>query len=208
MSVFLDAAGGDEPPFLLNHPNFYTAIQSGKTMEETILTTTLIYSGRVVTLNVHTVHLPDGNQAQREIIQHAGAVAIIAVDADQHVLLVRQFRLGANQIMLEIPAGTLEPGEPPESCAARELREETGYRPLHLDYMGGLYAAPGYTTEYVHLFYTNAIEPAPLAQDADEFLESTRIPLLDALALIDSGAINDSKTVIGLLRVARRLGIA
>ncbi len=177
-------------------------------MEEKILSTTPIYSGRVVTLNIHTVHLPDGNQAQREIIQHSGAVAIVALDSDQNVLLVRQFRLGASKILLEIPAGALEPNEAPETCAVRELREETGYRPLNLIYMGGLYAAPGYTTEYVHLFFTNTIEPAPLAQDADEFLEVTRLPLLEALKLIDEGDINDSKTVIGLLRVARRLGIA
>lgn len=177
-------------------------------MEEIILSTKQIYSGRVVTLNLHTVTLPDGNQALREIIQHSGAVAVVALDTEQNVLLVRQFRLGANKIMLEIPAGTLEPQEAPESCANRELREETGYRPLTLEPIGGLYAAPGYTSEYVHLFYTDALEPAPLKQDSDEFLEVTRMPFVEALMKIEQGEINDSKTVIGLLRVARRLGIS
>lgn len=176
-------------------------------MEEIVLTTQQIFSGRVVTLNLHTVKLPDGNEAQREIIQHSGAVAVVALDAEQNVLLVRQFRLGANKMMLEIPAGTLEPGEVPEDCASRELREETGYRPLVLESVGGLYAAPGYTTEYVYLYFADSLEEAPMAPDADEFLEVVRLPIRDALALVDKGEINDSKTVVGLLRVARRLGI-
>lgn len=175
-------------------------------MEETITNIQSIYDGRIVKLSLHTVRLPDGNDGLREIITHPGAVALIALDENNHVLLVRQFRSAIRQITLEIPAGTLHPGEDPLECAIRELREETGYRPQQIEAIGGIHAAPGYTTEYIHLFYATGLEHAPLKLDADEFLAVERLPLNEALALIESGGITDSKTIIGLLRVARRYG--
>ncbi|MCU0512830.1 MAG: NUDIX hydrolase [Anaerolineae bacterium] len=173
-------------------------------MNEIIENTEAIYDGRIVKLALHTVRLPDGQLARREVITHPGAVAVVALDDQGCVLLVRQFRSAARQTMLEIPAGTLYPGEDPLTCAIRELREETGYRPQRIEPMGGIHAAPGYTTEYIHLFYATDLEAAPLRPDADEFLEVTRLPLAAALALIDDGGITDSKTSVGLLRVARR----
>lgn len=176
-------------------------------MEEIIVHSESLYDGRLVKLDKHTVRLPDGEQSYREVVRHPGAVAIVAIDADQQVLMVRQFRLAAGQVMLEIPAGTLEPGEAPDVCAARELREETGQRPLNLEALGGIFVAPGYTTEYIHIFYTTAFEDAPLQQDADEFVELVRVPLVEAVDMIDRGEISDAKTITGLLRVARRLGV-
>jgi len=176
-------------------------------MREEILSTEAIFRGRVVNLDVHTVRLPDGEESKREVIRHSGAVGVIAVDAEQHVLLVRQFRIGANRTMIEIPAGLLEVGEDPEVAAIRELREETGYRPTGLEAIGGTHAAPGYTTEYIHLYHATGYEPAPLEQDADEFVESMRIPFSEALDLIDAGEITEAKSVVGLLRVARKLGL-
>jgi ADP-ribose pyrophosphatase len=176
-------------------------------MQETILDTEHIYEGRVVKLDVHRVRLPDGQIAKREVIRHQGAVALIALDDQQNVLLVRQFRVGAQQTMLEIPAGLLEPGEVPESCAVRELQEETGYRPEQLEDLGGFYPTPGYTTEYIHLYLATQLHEDRLAADDDEFIELVRLPLPEALAQIERGAIVDSKSIIGLLRVARRLGI-
>ncbi|MDQ7037097.1 MAG: NUDIX hydrolase [Anaerolineae bacterium] len=176
-------------------------------MREDILSTETIFDGRIVHLKVHTVRLPDGNESKRELIHHQGAVAIVAVDQYQHVLLVKQFRLGTNDDTIEIPAGILEPNEDPQAAVARELREETGYRPLNVESLGGMYVAPGYTTEYIHLYYASGYEKAPLEQDADEFVEALRIPLKDAVAMVERGEIVEGKSIVALLKIARKLGI-
>lgn len=175
-------------------------------MEETTLRTRQIYEGRIIKLSVLDVRLPDGNESQRELITHPGAVAIVALDSHENVLLVRQFRTAANRILMEIPAGTLHPGEDPYACAERELREETGYKPGQLEAIGGIYAAPGYTTEFIHLFYATDLSESRLAHDDDEFIEVDHVPLPEAIRMIESGIIADGKSVSGLLRVARRLG--
>jgi len=176
-------------------------------MDEKIIATKAIYDGRLVKLDVHDIELPDGRRSQREVIRHPGAVAIVPLDAQQQVFLVRQYRIAADQITLEVPAGTLEPGELPLTCAERELQEEIGYRATSLEPLGGFYVAPGYTTEYIHLYLGTDLTKAALPQDDDEFIEVQRMPLADALELINSGEINDSKTMASLLRVARKLGI-
>ena len=176
-------------------------------MHETILDTETIYSGRVVTLDVHHVRLPNGQVQIREVVRHQGAAALVALDEHQNVLLVRQFRSGAHKELLEIPAGLLEPGESVEACAARELQEETGYKPGQMEYLGGFYPTPGYTTEYIHLFLATGLTEAKLEGDADEFIEVVRLPLPDVLALIERGEITDSKTLVALMRVARRMGL-
>jgi ADP-ribose pyrophosphatase len=172
---------------------------------EDIEKTEQIFNGRIVTLEVYTVRLPDGALTKREVIRHPGAVAIVALDTDQNVLLVKQFRSGASQTMLEIPAGLLERGEAPDACALRELREETGFAARQMEALGGLHTAPGYTNEYIHLYYATDLIAAPLAQDADEFIEVQRVPFQQALSMIERSNITDAKSVIGLLRVARML---
>lgn len=176
-------------------------------MKETTLRSERIYSGRIVKLDVIDVRLPDGKETQREIIRHPGAVALVALDDEQRVLLVRQYRNAADKILLEIPAGTLHPDEAPLACAERELQEETGFRPGILEPLGGIYAAPGYTTEFIHLFLATDLSESRLAMDDDEFIEVERLPLADALAMIEQGVIADGKSVAGLLRVTRRLGV-
>ncbi|MFN8373559.1 MAG: NUDIX hydrolase [Anaerolineae bacterium] len=176
-------------------------------MEETILSTEQIYSGRVIKLSIHEVRLPDGANAKREVVQHPGAVAIVALDANGDVLLVRQFRLAAGKILSEIPAGTLHPGEDPRECAIRELQEETGYKPGKLESLGGIYVAPGYTTEYIHLYLATDLIESKLAADDDEFVEVDHVPFKDVLAMIDRGDIADGKSNVGVMRVARRMGI-
>jgi ADP-ribose pyrophosphatase len=176
-------------------------------MRETIVGTQEIYLGRVVKLFLHEVELPDGKHSQREVVKHPGAVAIVALDDQRNVLLVRQFRLPAAQVLREIPAGTLEPNEDPTDCALRELQEETGFRPTKLESLGGIFVAPGYTTEYIHLFLATQLSESRLAADADEFVEVDHLPLTEALAMIERGDIMDAKSVTGLLRVARKLGI-
>jgi ADP-ribose pyrophosphatase len=177
------------------------------TVQETTLHTEEIYSGRVVHLAVLDVRLPDGKTAKREIIKHPGAVAVVALDDAQNVLLVRQFRLAADQVLREIPAGTLNQGEDPLACAERELQEETGFRPEKLEPLGGIFVAPGYTTEYIHLFIGTNLHESQLQGDDDEFLEVDRVPLKEAIAMIERGDIIDAKTVSALLRVARIRGI-
>lgn len=176
-------------------------------MEETIVSTRKVYSGKIVKLDVHEVILPDGQHSKREVVRHPGAVAVIALDDHEQLLLVRQFRLAAKQVMIEIPAGTLYPEEPPEECAMREMQEETGYKPAVLEALGGFFVAPGYTTEFIHLFFATGLTPSLLPGDVDEFIEVLRMPLADALKMIETGEIMDGKTITGLLRVARRMGL-
>ncbi len=176
-------------------------------MGETTLHTQRLYDGRIIKLDLRDIRLPDGKEAKREIIVHPGAVAIVAFDSDQNVLLVRQFRSAAQKTLVEIPAGTLNPGEDPQACAERELQEETGYRPGKLEALGGIYSAPGYTSEFIHLFYAANLSESWLAHDDDEFIEVDHVPLTQALAMIESGEIADGKSVAGLMRVARRLGV-
>jgi len=174
-------------------------------MQEKILNRQNIYEGRVVTLDLLDVELPDGNVAKREVIRHSGAVAICPIDGDD-VILVRQFRIASELITLELPAGLLEVGEEPQVAADRELQEEIGYKARKLTPIGGFYVAQGYTSEYIHLFIGEDLIPSQLEGDADEFIEVVRMPLAQALDAIESGKINDSKTIIGLLRFARRIG--
>lgn len=176
-------------------------------MHEKIIRTEEVYRGRVVRLQVHDVELPNGERSKRELVRHPGAVAVVALDADGRVLLVRQYRIAADRVLLEIPAGTLEPDEAPDVCAARELQEETGFRPGTLESLGGIFVAPGYTTEYIHLFLATGLEESALEGDSDEFIEVERLPLAEALALIERGELIDGKSITALLLVARRLGV-
>lgn len=175
-------------------------------LTETVLDTETIYDGKLVHLSRMTVRLPDGETSIREIVRHPGAVAMVPLTPDDEVILVQQFRLAANRIMLEIPAGTLNPDEDPQVAAGRELQEEIGLKPGRLIPLGGEYTAPGYTSEFIHLFLAEDLAPAPLAVDDDEFLETVTLPLNEALRRVETGAIQDGKTIAALLLVARRLG--
>lgn len=176
-------------------------------MKEIITDSKEIFNGRIVHLQVHDVRLPNGKMSKREVVHHSGAVGIIVTDDDNRVLLVSQFRLPAGRVMWEIPAGTLDGDEKPEACAIRELQEETGYKPLDLKPLGGIHPAPGYTTEFIYLFWTQKIVESSLSPDDDEFVEADWKTMAEALEMIESGEITDSKTITGLLRVARELNI-
>ncbi len=178
-------------------------------LEEKIVQTERIYSGKVVKLDVHDVQLPDGAQTKRELLDHSGAVAIVALDEDDNVLLIRQYRLGSRQVMVELPAGMLEPGENADTIAAavREMREETGYRPNQIERIGGWFVAPGYTTEYIHLFVARDLVQDSIEGDEDEFIELFRVPFTEALAMVDREEITNTTAICGLLRAARHLGV-
>ncbi|HML22634.1 MAG TPA: NUDIX hydrolase [Aggregatilinea sp.] len=173
-------------------------------LSEQVTASKTVFNGRLIDLHVDTVKLPNGAEAQREIVQHPGAVAMIPLLDDGRVVMVRQFRLAANKITLEIPAGTLHGGEDPAEAAARELQEEIGFKPGKLVRLGGHYTAPGYTTEYIHLYLATELESSRLDLDEDEFLEIEMIPLDEALRRVDNGEFEDGKTMIGLMMAARR----
>jgi len=174
-------------------------------MREKIIKTERIYSGRILNLEILDVELPDGTIQKREVIDHHGAAAVVAIDGEGRVLLVRQFRSASRETMIEIPAGLLDPNETPIACAARELQEETGYKPGKIEALGGHYVAPGYTREFIHLFLATELSESKLPADADEHIEVERATLDEALGMIERGEIVDGKTIIGLLKYAARV---
>jgi ADP-ribose pyrophosphatase len=166
---------------------------------ETVLSTRRIYEGRVINLRVDDVRTSNGVNTLREIVEHPGAVAIVAVDDEDRILLVRQYRHAAGRVMTEIPAGTLEPGEDPLSCAARELDEETGYIAAHIDRLGGVYTSPGFCTEYIHLFVATGLTRGTAHPEEDEQIGIDAIPRAEVMRRVLAGEIEDAKSVSALL---------
>jgi ADP-ribose pyrophosphatase len=163
-----------------------------------------IYKGKVVTLNLETVELPNGVTAELEVVRHPGAVAIVPMKDDQTVILVRQFRHAAGGFLYEIPAGTLHPGEGPTSCAARELEEEVGYRASSLQLLTSIFTAPGFADEVIHIFKGTGLTPGQQNLDHDEVLDIVELSLEKAIAQIRDGTIRDGKTIVGLQTVYLR----
>lgn len=167
-------------------------------MIEEVIGTESIYNGRIVHLRVDTVRLPSGREAKREVVGHSGAICVVPMRDAETVLMIKQFRLPAGKILLEVPAGGLEEGENPDECAMRELQEETGFRAENLERMFTMYLAPGYSTELMHAYLATDLSADKLAQDEDENLELIPMKLDDAIAAIFRGEIEDSKTVASL----------
>ena len=157
-----------------------------------------IYKGRVVTLNVDTVDLPNGATVNLEIIRHPGAAAVVPIKDGGTVVLIRQFRYAAGGFIYEIPAGTLHDGEDPLACAARELEEEIGYRATSFEHLTSILPAPGYTDEVIHIYKATGLTKGEQNLDHDEVLEIEEMPMEKAIAQIRQGAIRDSKTFVGL----------
>lgn len=172
---------------------------------ETVTASERIYEGRIVKLRVDTVTLPNGKQSKREVVEHGGAVAVVAMKDDETVLMVRQFRLPAGGPLLEIVAGGIDEGEAPEEAARRELAEEIGMVPGTLTFLYEAFVAPGYTTEKIYGYLARDLREAPEEPDEDEFVELVSMRLDDAFAAIASGEIQDMKTVAGLTMAARLL---
>jgi ADP-ribose pyrophosphatase len=174
----------------------------------------VLHRGRYLTFRIDTIERADGSRATREIAGHPGAVAIVALDSDDRVLMVRQYRLAARQALLEIPAGTLDVAddgtiEDPDLAARRELEEETGVRAGSWQRLARFYSAPGFTSELMHLYLATDLRPADgrrLGPDEDEHLILERLPWRDALAAADRGEIADAKSLVGLLWLARHRG--
>ena len=166
-----------------------------------------VYTGRVVNLDVDQVRFPDGSIGELEMIRHPGASAVVPflsdpTGDDPQVLLIRQYRYAANGYMYEIPAGRLDDGEEPATCARRELKEETGCTAERVEHLYTLYTTPGFTDERIHLFMAVGLTRGETGHEADEFMEIETIPLSKALAMIAAGEIQDAKTALGLLFAA------
>lgn len=168
-------------------------------MKFDLLSSEVIHKGRAITLRVDDLRTPDGRTVKYDIIQHHGSVIIIPVDENGDVYFVRQYRHAAEAEMLELPAGTLEPGEAPEVCAAREVREETGMQAASVKEIGSFYLAPGYSTEFMHVFLATGLSHNPLQADDDEFLSVETLSLADALKLAATGGLKDAKSLAALL---------
>lgn len=167
--------------------------------QEKVISSKIVYQGRVARLRVDTVRMADGRETIREIIEHDECVAIIAIDADDNVLLVKQYRHPIGRELLEIPAGGIDPGEDAETAVRREMREETGYLPQKIVRLTGFYSAPGFCTEYLHLYLATDLTPGRLfAEDTDD-IELIRMPVSQVTGLIESGKICDAKSIAGLL---------
>lgn len=163
-----------------------------------------IYTGKVVTLNVDTVQLPNGITVELETIRHPGAAAVVPMKADGIVVLIRQFRHAAGGFIYEIPAGKLHPGEDPLDCASRELEEEIGYRASSFDLLSSIFTAPGFADEVIHVYQANGLTKGQQQLDRDEVLDVIEMPLTEAVKKIEDGTIRDAKTIVGLQAVYLR----
>jgi ADP-ribose pyrophosphatase len=173
-------------------------------VEERTVASRRAFEGTLISVRVDEVELADGRRATREVVEHPGAVAILAWDGNR-LATVRQWRHPAGADLLEVPAGTLDPGEDPLATARRELAEECGLAAGRWEEGPVFYTAPGFCTELMHCFLATDLTEAPSVADQDEELEPGWLSLDDALAAIDDGRIRDAKTVAGIGWLARRL---
>jgi len=163
---------------------------------------TKIYQGRIFNVVVEKVTLPNGAVKDREIVRHPGAAAMVPMLDDGQIVLIKQYRHAVGGYLWEIPAGTLEPGEPPLKCAHRELIEETGYEPSRLEKLTEMLPAPGYTDEHIHIFLATGLRPVSQKLDDDEVLRVQPTALNSALEMVMTGKIRDGKTIAGILLVS------
>ena len=160
-----------------------------------------IYAGKVVTLNVDTVTLPNGVTVDLEIVRHPGAAAVVPLKDNETVVLIKQFRHAAGGFIFEIPAGKLHPGEDPRNCAARELEEEVGYQAGKLELLSTIFTAPGFTDEVIHIYKASELSRGRQNLDRDEVLEVVEVSLRDAIEMMRVGKIRDGKTMVGVQAV-------
>lgn len=166
-----------------------------------------VYEGSIIRVERLTVELPNEKLASRDIVRNSGAAAVVPFLDDQTVILVEQFRKPNEMVSLEIPAGKMDPGEDPLTCAQRELQEETGYCSGNFRKLIKIHATPAYSDEVLHLYLATGLTQGPCSPDDDEFLSVKNYPVAQVIKMIEEGVITDSKTVAGILFAARILGL-
>jgi ADP-ribose pyrophosphatase len=173
-----------------------------RALVESLVRRVRVYKGRSVNFNVDHVRLPDGKPATREYMDHPGAVGVLPFLDSKTVVLVRQYRYPVGEVTLEMPAGKLDKGERPLSCVRRELEEETGYMARSIKPLIDYWPTPAFANELLRLYVATGLKHGRACPDADEFIQAVPISFREALGLVQSGKIRDSKTVIGLLACA------
>jgi ADP-ribose pyrophosphatase len=166
-----------------------------------------IYKGRIVDLRLEQVELPNGQEVELAVVHHPGAAAVVALDGQGEVTLLRQYRHAVGGFIWEIPAGTLAAGEAPDACARRELREETGLSAAAWTALGSIVTTPGFCDERIHLFLARELSDGHQTLDHDEVLTVARMPLRRALEMVRSGELEDAKSIAGLHRAAVALRV-
>jgi ADP-ribose pyrophosphatase len=162
-----------------------------------------VYSGKIFSIEVDLLEFPDGRKVSYELVKHNPSVTILPLDTEGMVYLVKQYRLGAGRELLELPAGVVEDGEDPQSCALREMREEIGMASGKFTLLGQAYLIPGYGDELMYFYLAEELTHGPLSPDSDEFLQVEHLAVAELFKLIDEGVITDSKT-LAALTLARR----
>lgn len=175
----------------------------GKSYE--VINSKIVFKGNIIDVKVDTITLPNGETANREVVLRGDATAIVPIDKDGNVILVEQYRHPALDMVLEIPAGMLEEGEDPKECAIRELEEETSLKAEDVTYIVTMYPAIGFFTGKLYVYLATDLKPGKFNLDPDEFITVHKIPLDEAIDMIYSGKIIDSKTITGLLACKRFL---
>ncbi|MBQ3669241.1 MAG: NUDIX hydrolase [Clostridia bacterium] len=176
-------------------------------LREVVTSRKSIYDGHILKLQKWTVTLPGGGSAYREIVLHKGASAVVPVDEEGNVYLVRQYRTPLDEVLTEIPAGKLDyAGEEYLSAAKRELKEETGFTAESWTHLTTMRTTPGFTNETIAIYLARGLTQGETHPDDDEFIETEKLPLSKAIDMIHSGEINDSKTIAGLLLAAEAIG--
>ena len=167
--------------------------------EEKTLSSKLIYDGQTLKLRVDTVQIAGGSTSIREVVEHKAVICVVAVDANDNVLMVKQFRYALGKELLEIPAGGIDGEETPEEAVRREMQEETGYLPKKIVRLAGFYSAPGFCNEYLHLYLATDLTPSRLSAEDTESIKLERLPISKIPCLITSDRLEDSKSIAGLL---------
>jgi len=167
--------------------------------QEKTIASQQIYRGHAVNIRVDTVEKAGGRKTKRDVVEHSDCIAVVTLDEQNNVLLVRQFRYPVGRFLLEIPAGGIDPGEEPIDSVRRELQEEIGYFPRKIDKLGGFYSIPGYGTEYLHCFLAADLVPARLVAEDTGDIELVRVSRDEIPRLIASGEICDAKSIAALL---------
>jgi ADP-ribose pyrophosphatase len=176
-------------------------------MEYVTKSSKTVFHGRVFNVRTDEVQRSSEQTMHVDVVEHGGAVVIAPIDHENRVWFVDQYRYPADRRLLELPAGTLEHGEEPEICTIRECREEIGMYPGKITHLGGFFLAPGYSTEYIHLYLAQELSPSPLEQDEDEDIQLLKLNFEQIKQHLENGLFSDSKTVASLFVTFQYLGI-